>query len=551
MFQLSSSLAAIGFESTPSGVIKIAKVIAKHNNFFIDELLTIHSTEESIHSSLNKDHPYLVTGLENKELLIRFLTLPLTKDKDIAATLPFQAEPLLPYPIEEALLSYQIHSKTSHETALTLFAARRETVQAHLNQWQMVEVEPEIVSTLPSALCQFGATYLPAHRTVMIVHGQSQAITCLLIREGKLIGSFAQNEGLSLLLKAQMSDGRAALPQTKEEWAILTQNQDSHLAMAVDKLQKGVIKMKYALAKDLKEETLEGIIVTGDAASYSGLSELVSQTLELPLLTCTSNEKEIPHEWLHYALPIGLALCALTPSSSPQINFRQQELRYPYPWQRLKIPLATYFLAISLLTAAFYFFSQHYLSYQEDQLKQAYVDLLASMNKSPEQFETVFLEKSGHQADSPSNEIVRVEQLNQQELMQRLSFLQKDLQSIPDSFPLFANTPRASDVLAWLNQHPAIVYEDEAGNRHARLQIENFNYTMIKRPQHGKKQERYQVKVELELVSDIPKWAREFHDALITPNDWVDAKGEIKWSSNRGKYKTSFYLKDKTVYQTS
>jgi type IV pilus assembly protein PilM len=129
--------------------------------------------------------------------------------------------------------------------------------------------------------------------------------------------------------------------------------------------------------------------------------------------------------------------------------------------------------------------------------------------------------------------------------------LQKELQGTPDSFPLFANTPRVSDVLAWLSQHPAAVLVDAKGNRQPKIQIDNFSYTMLKRPQQGKKQEKYQVKVELEFSSPTPKWAREFHDALIAPNDWIDPKGEVKWGSSRGKYKTSFFLKDKTAYPSS
>ena len=63
-----------------------------------------------------------------------------------------------------------------------------------------------------------------------------------------------------------------------------------------------------------------------------------------------------------------------------------------------------------------------------------------------------------------------------------------------------------------------------------------------------KKGEKYQVKVDLEMVAPTPKMARELHTALITPNDFVDPKAEVKWAASRGKYQTSFYLKDKTAY---
>ena len=106
-----------------------------------------------------------------------------------------------------------------------------------------------------------------------------------------------------------------------------------------------------------------------------------------------------------------------------------------------------------------------------------------------------------------------------------------------------------SDVLGWLNKLAGASDKDNGEKALAQgIQIDSFNYTLVKRPEQTKKQEKYQVKVELEFNSPTPKMAREFHDALIAPNEMVDPKGEVKWSTNRGKYRTSFYLKDKTAY---
>ena len=304
--------------------------------------------------------------------------------------------------------------------------------------------------------------------------------------------------------------------------------------------------MVYALAKEVKGQEIEGICVTGEALQWNGLSNLLVQNLPFPLLNCQSTAEYSSTELLSYAVPIGLALGALP--GQALIDFRQEELSYPHPWKRLTMPLAAYFGSILLLSAALYFFGQHYLRYQEDQLRQTYLDLLAGMHKTHDQFEIAYLAKNPKAHDAFDGEIPRIEQINQEELRGRLAFMQKEIQSSPDSFPLYANIPRVSDVLAWLTQHPAVISTDEDGDPEARLLIENFSYVMVKRPQQGKKAEKYQVKIELEFSTATPKWAREFHDALIAPNDWVDPKGEVKWNTNRGKYKTSFFLKDKTVY---
>lgn len=548
MIKLISPPASTGLERTPDS-IKGATLSANRKTPSIIQVFTLKPDAHDV-KRLYIHHPIITTGLNGREVLIRPLRLPLTKNKDIDAALSFQAEPLLPFAVDQALLAHQIVAKTQESTDLTLLAVRKEALQAHLESWQEFQVEPEKVACIPSALCSFGAAYLSSNKIYLILHLQQYEMTCVLVKEKKLLASFALSEGLELLLKAQTEDGLAALPQSESEWQELEQRKNLHLTIAIKRLQKDIVKMGYAFAKDLKGEVLDGIAVTGEAADWQGLSEVLVQNLQLPLLTCENSSNLSSKELLSYAVPIGLALGSL-PNVSEGIDFRQQEWSYPHPWKRLLKPVAAYFAAVIALSLSFYFFGQQYLHHQEDELRQTYVDLLAGMHKSHEQFELAYLAKNPKAHEQYNGDLPRIEQIKREDLVDRLAFLQKDLQATPDSFPLFANIPRVSDVLAWLSQHPAVAYVDENNEPQARLEIENFSYTMLKRPQQGKKQEKYQVKIELEFSSPTPKWAREFHDALIAPNDWVDPKGEVKWSSNRGKYKTSFFLKDKTIYPSS
>lgn len=541
-----TSPTSIGLERTTLHDVKGACITANGKSPILTRLFTVHPENDNV-KQLYIHHPIMTTGLGGKEVLVRPLHLPLTKDKDIQEALVFQAEPLLPYPAEQALLDYQVVSKTAEGTELTLLAARKEAVQAHLEPWQALHIEPEKISCVSSALCEFGVTYLPETKTCLILHLQRQEMTCVLIKDDKLWASFAQSEGLNLILDAQAQEGLTAFPQNEMEWQEIEQQKNTPLTTALKRLQKEVAKMGYSLAKECKSDSIEGIVVTGEAAEWDGFSQILIKNLNFPLLTCSVTTNYSSRELLSYAVPIGLALSSL-PGRSHCIDFRQQEWAYPHPWRRLKVPMLLYFASVLLLTFSFYFFGQQYLNNYENQLKQHYIELLASMSKSHEDFETAFVTKNSKAHELFNGEIPKIEQLSREELAQRMAFLQKELQNTPDSFPLFANTPRVSDVLAWLTDHPAAFMIDEQGNRQPKLQIENFNYTMLKRPQQSKKQEKYQVKVELEFSSPTPKWAREFHDALIAPNDWIDPKGEVKWSSNRGKYKTSFFLKDKTVY---
>jgi type IV pilus assembly protein PilM len=513
MLKISSSLKSIGLELTSTGLAG-AEVIRLKGKPHLQELFNLPLKAGSV-KRLYIDHPLLTTGLNGNEVLLRPMNLPLTKEKDIDEALAFQAEPLLPYPIDQALLAHQIIKKEHDSTDILILSARKECLESHLNQFKALEIEPEKVSCIQAALFQFAKTYFSLHQNYLILHLGEDSATALLIKKGLMAASFTQKERINV------SSG------PKEE---------------MGRFDKTFSKLIYALAKEV-EDPLEGVIFTGESAKREEWCRTIADKTQLTLLQPDAPSDAISMQSkLIHALPIGLAIQSL-PKTPLTIDFRQQEWVYPHPWKRLKVPVAIYFLLMLALSTIFYFFGHNYLDFKENQIRQEYVNVLAGMNKTHEQFESVYLAKTPSAREKFNGEEPEIFSLNKDDFLERLAFLQKELQSTPDSFPLFANIPRVSDVLAWLSRHPAVAYEEGT-----KLQIENFSYMILKRPMQGKKQEKYQVKVELEFSSPTPKWAREFHDALIASNDWVDPKGEVKWSSNRGRYKTSFYLKDKTIY---
>ncbi len=551
MLELLTSSKTIGLEPTSSEV-KGAEVSIRKEKPFIHRLFAFTgSVENPIDvKQLSMNRSLIITGLEGYDVLIRPLHLPLVKEKDMESALAFQAEPLLPYPAENAIFAYQTLHQDSEGTDITLLSVRKDLISKHLDYWHQIKIEPDVVSCIQMALCHFGEHYVLTNKPFLLLHLNEKFMTCLIVKEGQLLASYTHPEGLDLIRQAYEKDKVFAdIPFQHIYFNSLPSDSFPNLTETVKQLQRAFIKLHYALSKEIKGEPLEGILLTGEVLLLPGLDQVLVEKLTIPLLTCIdSSDGLITQDKQRYAISIGLALEALSKAKKKAVNFRQQEFAHPYPWRRITIPLICYFILVTILTITSYFFGQHYLLHQEQELKQAYVDLLASMGKSYENFESTFLAKNPFAREKTNGEIINVSKLQQQDLLERLAFLQKDLQATPDSFPLFANIPLVSDVLAWLSQHPYVVRKDENGNLESRLQLENFTYTMLKRPNQGKKQEKYQVKVELEFSSPTPTWAREFHDALITPNDLVDPKGEVKWSSNRGKYRTSFYLKDKTSY---
>lgn len=549
MLKIVKPVKSIGLELFTTSV-QGAEVEQKYNKIVITKLFSLKRDGLDV-KPLYNDQPFLSTALDGQDVLIRSLTIPLVKEKDIDSALTFQAEPILPYPVDEALLARQTLKKNEESTDLILLATKKNLLQAHLEQWKSLEIEPENVGSIQSALCQFAKTYLENNKAYLLFHVQEKSSTCVLVDEGKLMASLSQNEGLQLLIDAYSVDlkNNGELPPFEQiDFYNIDKKNMTHLSSALSRLQKIAAMMTFSLAKEFYGKPCEGVVFTGLPVTLTGFDTTLASLMKLTLVRFLPQDGYSTEEMQRYAVSLGLAIGAL-PQEKKSFNFRQQELAYPKPWKRLMMPMAVYFAVMFGLSASFYYFGKAYLANEEAQIKQEYINLLSNMNKSYSQFETTYLTK--HPAEKIDGEIIPIESMSREALQNRLNFLQKDLLATPDSFPLFPNIPRVSDLLAWLNNHATVMEKNSDGLIQPRIFLENLNYTLVKRPMQGKKGDKYQVKVEMEFSSPTPKWAREFHDALITPNDWIDSKNEVKWSSNRGKYKTSFFLKDKTSYPSA
>lgn len=505
-----------------------------------------------------------VSVIETSDVIIRPLEVKLKKEADIDAVLYFQAEPLLPYPPENGILDRVKLSQTSDGTQLIIQAVQKNRVQQHLDGWHAMKIEPEVVTSAPTALSAFCNTFYPTESSIFAIHFGENETTCVLISNKQLLAAQTCPDNLKTLfngfIKDRLLNSQVGLQAFKEEFkqldfSTVTPENFPALSESLDTFCLDLTRTIYALAKQTKGKEISEIVITGEGGCLTNLAEILCAKSNKHIIrpTSTAAFQLSQNQLQKFAIPIGAALTAL-PNYSNQVNFRQEEFSYPNPWKRYKRPVFTYLALCILLAFAFYLFGQAYISYEKDEVRRQYADLLDQVNKPYHEFEKEFLDKTSSTERGNEESIKPIQELTPKQIVERANILQKDVQAIPDIFALLPNVPRVSDVLAWLATNPHVVIKDsndKSQETATSLQIENFSYQLVKKPDQTKKQEKYQVKVELEFSSPTPKLAREFHDALIAPNEIVDPKGEIKWSTNRGKYRTSFYLKDKTVYPSS
>lgn len=511
--------------------------------------------EKELKSLLNRN--LIITGLPSSFVLVRTLTVQLTKEKDIDQVLEFQMEPFLPYSIEEALVDRITARKGIDHTQLTVCAARSKNIAEHISHWHEINVEPEVISCYQHALSVFSHTYSNLEGLYYILHIDKDETVCLLANDGVLLSSQVSHLGTNTLFEAYSKDKERNDNGLEKEFlelnfASITKSSHPSLSHQLELSRVEITKRFYALAKQFPGQEIKDTLLTGSGSSLNNLPQELTSRLDISLHAPTEIEgvNLTQKDLQSYAIPIGLALTGL-PKTRNQINFRQKEFVYPHPWKRLKKPLAIYFSLCMLLSIAMLVFGSVYISNQENLLKKKYLYLLLTMKKPFSDVENSLKNQSQHpeHTNSYANKS-SIKDITQNEIQQRVNLIEQEIQSTPDLFPLYPNTPKVGELLAWLSTHPHIVNQENE-NTEPKITLESLSYKMVKRPEANKQKERYQVKVELEFAASTPRFAREFHDILLAPNELIDLKEDVKWSTDRGRYRAIFFLKDHTSYPTS
>ncbi len=458
----------IGFD-TGKGFLRIAKVCKTRQGWDVPLLKELSSDD-----NVNLLYKHLKEGVsvsvvQTRDILFRCCEIPLKKPKDIFAALDFHVEPLLPYPVDKAIIQAQITAQQDRSTSLTIHAVRKDHLQHHLDYLKKNSIEPEIVTTKAHAFAALSSLLPQTGSPLLIVHESEEEITIVLIEKGQIIATRA------------MENKKDVEPEIQKAFLTLT---SAHKSKNFDSI--------YFFGKD--PDIREALQIASGKIALAPTSPFLSLTQD---------------ELIQYGLSIG---CALAHKS---VNFRQKEFTYPHPFRRFKKPLAVFFSLSLLLTLSLCAFAEVSLARKKQALSHAYTALLEVEGKS--------LETSLRTPEA---------------YLSSLKLLEKEVNARPSTFPLLPQVPKVKEALSWL----ASVQGTKG------IVIESLHYQMVKRPDFSNRLEKYKIRVDLELSAPDAHAARFLQEALKNPNQLVDTTEEVQWLPVKGKYKATFYLKDKTKY---
>src|SRR3954470_2570764 len=281
-------------------------------------------------------HKRVVLGVANQRVIVRQLELPWLERSELAASLPFQVQDLLPMPVDQAVLDFfPVEELTDSTGARTLkgllVAAARETVLANVRATELAGLSVQGVDLTPFAVLralgrQTGAEVetealidIGARVTNIVVHsgGVPRFVRILLIGGQDVTDAVAEQLKVPLaqaeVLKQQV--GRSGFDEGMEDVV------STVASTAQDFVTEIHGSLDYYAASN-PTAPVERLVVTGGGSRLDGILDRLAAATRLPV---TSGDPMAPlrigktgldDAQLAFvkpmaAVPVGLALGAI------------------------------------------------------------------------------------------------------------------------------------------------------------------------------------------------------------------------------------------------
>ena len=281
-------------------------------------------------------HKQVVLGVANQRVIVRQLELPWLARGELAASLPFQVQDLLPMPVDQAVLDFfPVEELTDSSGARTLkgllVAAARETVLANVRAAELAGLSVQAVDLTPFAVLrslgrQTGAEVetealidIGARVTNIVVHsgGVPRFVRILLVGGQDVTDAVAEQLKVPLaqaeMLKQQVS--RSGFDEGLEDV----------VRTVAGTAQDFVTEIRGSLdyyAASNPTAPVERLVVTGGGSRLDGILDRLAAAMRLPatagdpMASVRIGNTGLDDAQLQFvtplaAVPVGLALGAI------------------------------------------------------------------------------------------------------------------------------------------------------------------------------------------------------------------------------------------------
>lgn len=447
----------------------------------------------------------ITSGLSAKDFLIRTMEIKVAGSRHIEEAIAFQSEALSHFKPEE-VITIPFLGKKGKADAL-LFTVPCDGLKKHLTQLEEMGIEPDAISTVPSALCHFIRWKFPKLSEAFIIDLGSNETTCALMEKGELKKSHAITKGIDGLLAAFREDRKKILLKNEIEGSakqsdllLLKPGLNPHLSGELIELRQELAKVYYSFTRGL----IKPVIFTGRTDAFIHLREF--------LIDFSEGECPLTSEEQKFAVSMGLALEQTSPTP---LQLRQGNFFPKKNWARMGFYALTLLAASVVLSIALLAIGLRSTSLRKEEMLES---LQTSSRKT--------LLTEGNMEEQIDQWISAIESNNKE-------------------YPYILQAPKASEVLSWLSGHPLL---EELKNEGDPIDVREIKYQLTSYPTIRSSKEPFLAKVEIEFDFKSMMNARKFHESLRSSDDWIDSTQEISWDALNNGYRASFFMKNRSPH---
>lgn len=456
----------------------------------------------------------LVSGLPCSDFVLRAHSLTSPPSRKLMDALILQTQTQLHLKPEETIT---LATWPGKEKETTIYTTTLSSLDAHLENWKRLELDPERVGAMPAAFLAFlkwKAPYLKSYFLVEI--GQSSS-SALWVENGVLQKAYEFPLGL-VSLKSAFQEDRKKLISLKEpkeiDFSALKSGQYPNLAEEARRFRRELSKLLCSFHCQRPLAFIGEIDPSGAFRDFlwETVREFATEEIRLNLSA---------EERLHAGC-CGLAIDYLLRRKSP-LQFRKGGRTAPSIWQKLGRFSLALLLASFLFSAAFHAVGSWWIGKREKELVRSLEGWAATKDQAL-RFELL---SAGDKMEDLVDKWLGIIEKNKKE------------------YPFLMKAPRVTAFLHWLSTHPLIDSFCQNGDP---ISFEEIHYQLESFPRLEALHDPYLAKVELEFKLANPLYARQLHEALLQNKDLIDTSQEISWDVLPDRYRTSFYLKNSDAH---
>jgi len=260
----------------------------------------------------------VISTIPGKYSIIRNMELPVMNEDELAEAIKWEAEDLLPFPVDQAAIDFVIVKQNEEKIDLLITAAKKQIIEEFLNPFLLSGIKPGVINVQSMALISLLDFYGLASTPLAIIDfGASGTRVTIGDRNNIYLSRNIDTGGedfTRLLMEEANLDYREAEDYKAEKG--ITEEIDltgNRLTLLAHQLANEISRSLDYYTMKYREETLDKVYCTGGGFKLKGLSIFLNQKIGHELLQLNSfKDLVLPSDFINedieFAVATGLGI---------------------------------------------------------------------------------------------------------------------------------------------------------------------------------------------------------------------------------------------------